>query len=242
VNHLEENGDLQFALGNALIMESEYQREFKPAYGEAHQRFFTLPYQRRRKEMFLRYPQPIFLQATVFRTSALKDIGGWREDIISDDFSLFLRLFFQLRNVGKDFAYQPEAMTCFYRRHEANVSRSLERQFMTTDQALTHLCPPEWQDAAYLRNFADHAIVAVRRGKIFLTVRFFRTTVAHIGLLRWLLAVGPALVTSLMTILSGRLGHKADVVIAHEPPATAMDYPTDRSCDSVVPDSVQVCR
>jgi glycosyltransferase involved in cell wall biosynthesis len=235
VNHLEENEDLQFALGNALFMDSEFQSWFKPAYGEGHQRFFTLPYQRRRKEMFLRYPQPILLQATVFKTSALRDIGGWREEIISDDFSLFLRLFLQLRNVGTDFAYQPKAMTCFYRRHNANVSGSLERQFMTTDQALTHLCPQEWQDAAYLRNFAGHAIVAVRRRNILLAVRLFRSTVTHIGLLRCLLGVGPALVTSLMAILSGRLGHKSDVVVEHEPPAITMGHATDRPCGSVVP-------
>jgi glycosyltransferase involved in cell wall biosynthesis len=238
VNYLENNGNLQFALGNALIMESEYQREFKSAYGNAHRCFFALPRERRQKEMFLHYPQPILLQATVFKTSALKDIGGWREDIISDDYSLFLRLFSQLKNVGKDFAYQPDVMTCFYRQHDANVSMNLERQFMTTDQALTHLCPPEWQNAAYLRNFADHAIVALRRGNISLAVRLFRSTVAHIGLFRSLLAAGPALVTSLMTILSGRLRHKADAVVAHEPPATTMNHPADRPCDSVVPSSV----
>ncbi len=173
VNHLENNGDLQFALGNALFMDSEYQREFQPTYGEAHRRFFALPYDRRQKEMFLHYPQPILLQATVFKTSALKDIGGWREDIISDDFSLFLRLFSQLKNVGKDFAYQPDVMTCFYRRHEANSGANVERQFMTVDQALTHLCPTEWRDAAYLRNFANLGIMAVKGGKLSLAVRFF---------------------------------------------------------------------
>jgi glycosyltransferase involved in cell wall biosynthesis len=200
VRYLENNGSLQFALGNALFMDSEYQCEFKPTYGDAHRLLFTLPYDRRHKEMFLHYPQPILLQATVFKTSALKDIGGWREDIISDDFSLFLMLLSQWKNVGEDFAYRPDVMACFYRRHEANVSRNLERQFMTIDQALTHLCPAEWQDAAYLRNFAGHAIVAVRRRNILLAVRLFRSTVTHIGLLRCLLGVGPALVTSLMAI------------------------------------------
>jgi glycosyltransferase involved in cell wall biosynthesis len=233
VNHLENHGDLQFALGNALFMDSEYQREFKPTYGEAHRRFFALPYDRRQEEMFLHYPQPILLQATVFKTSALKDIGGWREDIISDDFSLFLRLFSQLKNVGKDFAY-PDVMTCFYRRHEVNISRNWERQFMTIDQALTHLCPTEWQDAAYLRNFANHCIGAMINGKLFLAVRLFHFTVARIGLLRWLRAAGPALIDLLITILSRRLRHKVEIVVAHEPAATMMDHPSDRRCDTVV--------
>ena len=218
VNHLENNVDLQFALGNALIMESEYQREFKLTYGEAHRRFFALPYDRRHKEMFLHYPQPILLQATVFKTSALKDIGGWREDIISDDFSMFLRLFSQLEKVGKDFAYLPNVMTCFYRQHGENISRNLERQFMTIDQALTHLCPTEWQDAAYLRNYVVFAHLAVRTGKRSLAVRFFHSTVAHMGLLRWFRAAGPALTDHLMTILSRRLSYRVEIVVAHEPP------------------------
>lgn len=160
--------------------------------------------------MFLHYPQPILLQAAVFRTSALKAIGGWREDIVSDDFSLFIRMFSQLKNVGKDFAYQPEVMTCFYRRHEANISRNLERQFRTVDQALTYLCPAEWRDAAYLRNFAGHSITAVRSRKLFLVVRFFHSTVAHIGLLRWLRAAGPALMNSLTTRLSRHFTHNVE--------------------------------
>jgi len=220
VNHLENNGNLQFVLGNALIMSSEYQGKFEPTYGEAHRRFFDLPYDRRRKEMFHHYPQPILLQATVFTTSALKNIGGWREDIISDDFSLFLRLFSQLKNVGMDFAYHPDVFTCFYRRHEANISSNLERQFMTIVQALTQLCPTEWQDAAYLRNLADIGITAVKRGEIGLAARLFDSTVAHIGLLRSLRGAGPALTDSLMAKLSRRL--RPRIVVTHEPVASVM--------------------
>jgi len=222
VRHLENNGDLQFALGNTLYMFSEDQREFKPAYGEAHRRFFALPYDKRRRKLFLDYPNPIFLQATVFKTSALKNIGGWREDIISDDFAMFLRLFSQLKDVGKDFAYQPDVMACFYRRHETNISNNTERQFMTIDQALTHLCPSEYRDAAYVRLFADLGIGVLKRGNPSLAARFFYTTVAHIGLLRWLRAAGPALIGSLMARISRRLSHK--IVVVHEPAATMMDH------------------
>jgi hypothetical protein len=222
VNHLENNGNLQFALGNALFMDSEYQRKFTPTYGAAHRRFFALPFDRRKKEMFLNYPHPILLQATVFKTSTLKDIGGWREDIISDDFSLFLRLFSQLKNVGKDFAYQPEVMTCFYRRHETNIGRNVERQFMTIDQALTHLCPTEYLDAAYLKLLADIGIMVVKRGKLSLAVRFFSSTIAHIGIIRSMRAAGPALIGSLMARILRRLSHK--IVVVHEPAATRMDH------------------
>jgi glycosyltransferase involved in cell wall biosynthesis len=223
VDYLENNLETHFAMGNALFMESEYQHEFRLTYGETHRRFFALPYDRRQQEMFLHYPQPILLQATVFKTSTLKDMRGWREDIISDDLTMFLRLFSQLKNVGKDFAYQPDVMACFYRVHENNVSRNLERQFMTVEQVLTHLCPAEWQDAAYLRNSVGHGIAAVRRGRLFLAMRFFRTSVAHMAPLRWLCAAGPALADSLMTSISKRLRHK--ILVAHEPAATTIGHP-----------------
>jgi glycosyltransferase involved in cell wall biosynthesis len=217
VNHLENNGNLQFAMGNALIMNSEYQGKFEPTYGEAHRRLFDLPRDKRRKEMFLHYPQPLLLQATVFTTSALKIVGGWREDLISDDFSLFLRLFSQ-KNVGMDFTYHPDVFTCFHRRHEANISSNLERQFMTIVQALTQLCPTEWQDAACLRHLADIGITAVKRGEISLAARLLDSTVAHIGLLRSLRAAGPALTDSLLARLSRRL--RPRIVVTHKPAAS----------------------
>jgi alpha-1,3-rhamnosyltransferase len=220
VNHLENNGNLQFAMGNALVMNSEYQVTFEPTHGETHRRFFDLPHDKRRKEMFLRYPQPMLLQATVFTASALKAIGGWREDLISDDFSLFLRLFSQPKSVGTDFTYHPDVFTCFYRRHEANISSDLERQFMTIAQALTQLCPTEWQDAAYLRHLADFAITAVKRGEIDLAARLLDSTVAHIGLLRSLRGAGPALTDSLLAKLSRRL--RPRIVVTHEPAASVI--------------------
>jgi glycosyltransferase involved in cell wall biosynthesis len=214
VKHLESSRDLQFVLGNALLMDSEYQHEFTTAYGEAHRRFFALPFGRRNKEMFLDYPHPMLLQASVFKTSTLKDIKGWREDIISDDFSLFLRLLSQHKDEGKDFAFQPDVMTCFYRRHGANVSLNLERQFMTIDQALTQLCPTEWRDKAYLRNFADLGIMALKKREISAALRLFQFTFAHMGLLRCLRAAGPAFKDSLKKRISQRLSH--NIVIMHE--------------------------
>jgi glycosyltransferase involved in cell wall biosynthesis len=229
---LDHNADLQFALGNALYMTSESQCEFTPTYGEAHQRFFALSYDNRQKEMFLNYPHPILLQATVFKTTTLKNIGGWREDIISDDLSLFLRLFSQIEDVGKNFTFRPDVMTCFYRRHEVNISRDLERQFKTIDQVITQLCPDKWQDAAYLKTFVGSILMAVKGRNLFLGVRFFRSTVAHVGLYRWLLGTGPALINYMR--VTRRLRNKFDVVVAHDPATTEMSPRSDRKDNTVV--------
>jgi glycosyltransferase involved in cell wall biosynthesis len=228
VNYLEANGDLQFALGNALFMNSENQRTFTPSYGAAHQRFFALSFDRRKKEIFLNYPHPILLQATVFKTSTLKNIGGWREDIISDDFSLFLRLFSQLKSVDKDFAYQPDIMACFYRQHETNIFRNSERQFMMMDQTLTLLCPAEYRDAAHLKLLADIGIMVAKRGDLSLALHLFNSTIARIGIIRSMRASGPALRDSLMTRITNRLSRK--IVVEHEPAASITPdlFPTDK--------------
>jgi hypothetical protein len=113
-------------------------------------------------------------------------------------------------------------MTCFYRRHETNIGRNVERQFMTIDQALTHLCPTEYLDAAYLKLLADIGIMVVKRGKLSLAVRFFSSTIAHIGIIRSMRAAGPALIGSLMARILRRLSHK--IVVVHEPAATRMDH------------------
>ena len=184
VDHLENNPGLEFVLGNALFMESEEQREFQPAYGAAHRRFFGLPQDVRREEMYLNYPQPLLLQASVFKTSTLQAIGGWREDIVVDDYSLFLRMLGQFPNAGKDFDYCPEIATCFYRMHATNSWRNEERQFRMIEQALAKLCPAEWRDAALVKNFVLHGMIALKHKRPRLAARFLRSTVRHVGFLR----------------------------------------------------------
>jgi alpha-1,3-rhamnosyltransferase len=50
VECLERNDHLQFALGNALVMDSEGQREFRSTYGEHHRRFLSLSADKRKQQ------------------------------------------------------------------------------------------------------------------------------------------------------------------------------------------------
>jgi glycosyltransferase involved in cell wall biosynthesis len=225
VDQLDKNPAQQFVLGNALLMESEDQREFRATYGGAHRRFFAMHFEERYREMFLHYPQPILLQATVFRTSALTAIGGWREDIISDDFSLFLQMFSQLKDVGKDFAFQPDIMACFYRRHGANVSMNLERQFMTVEQALTELCPPEWRDAAYFRNCVAQGVAAMESGRPSLAAQFFHSTIAKVGLVRLVRTAASELIQTLTNGVARRQANAVEPLVVHEAAAARLDRP-----------------
>lgn len=181
VELLQNSSTLQFVIGNAQFMATERPSELRPVYGAAQAAFFAMPHETRQREMFMNYPNPLLLQTAVFRTSALKAIGGWRDDIISDDFSLFLRLFANLKNVGEDFDYQPGVMVCLYRMHPTNSFRNLNRQFLTVEQALVELCPPKWWHEAIFRNFATHGLGALRKGEVLMFANFFRRTLMRLG-------------------------------------------------------------
>jgi hypothetical protein len=64
--------------------------------------------------------------------------------------------------------------------------------------------------------------MVVKYGNLSLAVRFFHSTVAHMGLLRLLRAAGPALIDSLMARISSRLSRR--IVVAHEPAAAIIDH------------------
>lgn len=178
---LDERNFLRFAMGNALFMDSEEQTEFRLAYGNMHQKFFSMPPETRQKEMYLRYPQPILLQATIIRKSVLQDMGGWREDIRVDDFSIFLRLFSKYQNKDKDFAFLPKVIVSYYRQHSSNISKNIGRQFRIVEQALDRLCPAPLREEALFRNFTGHTLYALLKRKPGLTIGFFASTVRHLG-------------------------------------------------------------
>jgi glycosyltransferase involved in cell wall biosynthesis len=221
---LEKDANLEFALGNALVMDSEQQCEFKTSYGEMHRRFFALPWEKRQQEMFLRYPQPILLQTAVFRTSALRAVGGWRNDIVVDDYALFLTMFSRFTRAGQDFAFHPEIMACFYRQHPTNSFRNVTRQFQMVEQALARLCPPQWRDMALVRNFVAHCIVALREGKPLAAARFFKSTLYCTGLVPFIDSFAAELRRVLLSRLSKKHQPKVEPMVLHEPASATIEH------------------
>jgi glycosyltransferase involved in cell wall biosynthesis len=183
VNLLGDNDEVHFAMGNALVMHAEQQGGLMPTYRSAHARFFSLEADLRSKAMFMNYPNPLLLQGTVFRTSTLMDIGGWREDILLDDFSLFVRLLSNFPQMGKHFLYKPDIMVCLYRQHTSNSYRNSMRQLMLVEQSLTLLCPPEWRNEAIARKYAYYGQVALRNGRLREVADLFQSMVARTGIL-----------------------------------------------------------
>lgn len=217
VQILEADSRLRFVLGNALLMESEQQCNFRTTYGESHKRFFSITNDQWRKDLFLNYPQPILLQSTVFRTSALKEINGWLEDIISDDMSLFTRMFSQSEAGAQDFAFRPEIIACFYRQHMFNVSKIHARQFQTIEQLLTLLSPAEFRDAALVKNFLSHSVGPLKQGRLLVVMQFFWSTARRVGLIRLLRKVVSASRDLLRERAMRRAANTSETAMTHEP-------------------------
>lgn len=228
ISILETAPQLRFALGNALFMQSEEQREFRTAYGEAHRRFFSLPQDRFRRALFLHYPQPILLQSTVFRTSALQQLGGWREDITLDDMSLFTRMFSQSARVGTDFAFAPETLACYYRQHDSNISRNGPRQFLTTEELLAKLCPQDLKAAAFAVNLVGHGLAALKARQFRQAREYLSSTVNHAGMVAWT----PYALFEFVRLLARKFGRpfkQQGPQLTFDPAATSLRKPTATS-------------
>lgn len=216
IGFLENNSETQFVIGNVLIMYSEKQREFRSIYGSDHRRFFAIPSAARKKEVFFCYPDPLLLQGTVFRTSALKAVGGWREDVVLDDLPLFIAMFSKFPDIEKDFRYQPSVMTCLYRQHQSNSYRNVMRQFALVEQAFTTICPLEWRSAAIARKAAYYCLVALRQRRTSEAAKLFHSLNLRAGIARSVFILASELCRGLAARLS-KLYDRSKPLIAYVP-------------------------
>lgn len=146
VNILIQENNLNFLIGGGEIFDENGQKD--SIYKLKHEVFFNLEIDKRNIEMFINYPQPILLQSTVFRTKALKKIGGWDIDVISDDYAIFMKLFLEFKGHNKDFRFDKNLDIVLYRLHGLNTSKNIERQFITMKQALSIYAYDDIKDRA----------------------------------------------------------------------------------------------
>lgn len=165
VSLLEERSEAQFCIAGAINYFSENDRQNSPVYAEHHQRFFALPEAERSQALFLNYPQPILLQSTVFRVSALKAIGGWDQSILLDDYPTFVKMFTRYPIAGKDFLFRPDLLAVKYRQHETNSYKNTERQFFMVKQMFDKLAPKEIYAKALGKLLVLHFLGDVRSGQ-----------------------------------------------------------------------------
>ncbi|MGS0742067.1 glycosyltransferase family 2 protein [Glaciimonas sp. GG7] len=169
LKELYENPSCQFYIGGGENF-SKYRGSYTtPIYGSKQDFFFKMDAKKRNIEMFLNYPSPILLQSTIFRTAALRKIGGWDSNIILDDYPTFVKLLKIFSKEGSEFIYKPDLFVVNYRHHDNNTYKKLIKHFSMDKQAFEALAPSYLVDQA-IGNALGYYILIGFRAKEFKNV------------------------------------------------------------------------
>lgn len=157
---INSNPGLGFIMGGGHYVYDDGRRS--PVYKKQHQAFFDLPAEQRGQSIFTDYPSPLLLQSSIFRTEAIRAIGGWDPALKWDDYPIFVKLLQRHRTRGVDFEFLPEIDCVDYRQHGENTYRNVYGQFAMVQQALQALAPPAVRTRAIGNALAFYALVALK--------------------------------------------------------------------------------
>jgi len=161
VDYMCKKPNLKFIIGGALNYFEDKDIEVL-TYGEKHYKFFSMNPQKRKEKLFLDYPHPLLIQSTIFRTEALKAIGGWDENITLDDYPIFVKLFSEFGNFGVDFEFRPDIIVVKYRHHSENSYKRILYQYNLVKEAIMHLAPYYLLDKAIGYSLAHYILLSIK--------------------------------------------------------------------------------
>lgn len=164
VDKLIASPNAKFCIGGGYAFFDELPENRAPIYGVAQDDFFSLSPDAMSRSIFLNYPSPILLQSTVFKTEALRAIGGWDPKLMLDDYPTFIKLLthFPIRDL--DFLFAPEVNVVGYRQHESNSYKNIKRQYFMVRELMEELAPDHIQRKAIGRILASYVISALKNG------------------------------------------------------------------------------
>lgn len=176
VTWLDNNPQAAFCIGGGKNFFDEEQGATTPVYRPKHEVFFNYSPDVRHEKLFLDYPSPILLQSTVFRTKALKEIGGWDQQLILDDLPTFIKLLTKYPKYGKDFIFLPDVEVVGYRQHRTNSYRNLQKQFLMVTQVYRKLAPANLMTKSIGNTLAYYTLAGLRRKEFTKVVAIWRGT------------------------------------------------------------------
>lgn len=162
MNHLVQDEALAFAVGGGVNFFEYSPQSSTQVYAEKHHVFFNLSATDRESAFFENYPSPILLQSSVFRTRALRDIGGWDPEIPLDDYPTFIKLLRKFPVIHQDFLFLPNINVVAYRQHGENSYRNINRQYLFLSNVFEKLAPAHARDRATARALGYYTLVGVR--------------------------------------------------------------------------------
>jgi glycosyltransferase involved in cell wall biosynthesis len=162
-------------------------------YSTKHERFFSLSATEQFKQLFINCPQPLLFQSSIFKTDAIRAVGGWDADVMLDDYSMFIKLFGYSLEKGVRPIFKPDVIVCLYRHHGTNSYKNSFRQFQMVKQVLEKKAPANLLPIAMGNMTAYYLLNCIRRGSIdtafkilkHLNIRYYGSTLK--GSVGWLL-------------------------------------------------------
>ncbi|WP_458723816.1 glycosyltransferase family 2 protein [Pseudomonas brenneri] len=152
---------LNFVIGGGIYFYGDRDEE-GPVYKRKHKSFFELSPTKRHDALFLDYPAPILLQSTLFKTSTLREVGGWDSSLKLDDYPMFVKLFQHSAMYDKDFAFMSNVNVVRYRQHDLNSYRDVVKQYGLVEQTLDSITPERLRAKAKGRALAFYFLVAIK--------------------------------------------------------------------------------
>ncbi|WP_445147586.1 glycosyltransferase family A protein [Enterobacter asburiae] len=162
-DELCNNDSAQFAMGNAWVFYTG-QKSTEFVYKKQHDVFFSGDDASLRKKIFTNFPKPLLLQATIFRTQALKDVGGWDKTLFWDDYPMFVKLFQSFSLSKNEFLFRKGLIVSKYRQHDSNAYKNFTKQLDIVEKAIKKLAPSELYNTAISRQYAFYVLLAVKSG------------------------------------------------------------------------------
>jgi cellulose synthase/poly-beta-1,6-N-acetylglucosamine synthase-like glycosyltransferase len=164
VDRMEADPELQFVVGGGLNAFPD--GTFTPVYTRKHVRLFSLQHDELLRSLFLADNSPLLCQSSVFRLSAIRDVGGFDPAVVADDYALFARLFTRYGTRGRDFDFLPEVNCVHYRHHGSNSYHNLLRQALSHRQVVNVSAPPALRTRAAGYKLAYFALISIKRADL----------------------------------------------------------------------------
>lgn len=162
VKELVDNPNAKFIVGGGYAFYDDAPEKKLPVYGRAQDVFFRLSPESMARNLFLNYPSPMLLQSTVFRTDALRAIGGWDSSLVLDDYPTFVKLLLMFPLLDTDFFFVPEFCVVGYRQHGSNSYKNIRRQYFMVSAVIASLAPESIKVKAISRVLASYILSAIK--------------------------------------------------------------------------------
>lgn len=127
INSVLENyrdNDVDVIIAQANVVDSNGNLLRERVYTNNHKHYFSKLKNRNFFQRLLWYPQPIFIQSSIFKRSLFNQIGNFSPDLPIDDYPTFLKIF----NTNAKIKFLPDDVLLSYRQHSTNSSKNIDKQ------------------------------------------------------------------------------------------------------------------